>query len=216
MNKQDIKISLDKIRPSEKLIEDTIRKANEIRYNENKKRSAFTFEAFNFKLAGAVCAFAIILTLGIFAGSNGFFTEEKNPPIEEVNFRHAEQITDVAKKRAMPSNAALVMVEDAKNENSAWAVIEGVVSGCYPSSSNENKTHYLVQIDDVNLYELGSDTSSPSDFENGLVAAFDTEAEAEKFNDLLNLMSSPIYIRLEKDNTNEGTDWKIVDFSPQE
>ena len=79
MNKQDIKTALNKIKPSEALIEDTIKKANELRYNDSRKRSVFSFEAFNFKLAGAVCAFAIVLTLGIFAGSNGLFTQEKNP-----------------------------------------------------------------------------------------------------------------------------------------
>ena len=214
MNKQDIKISLDKIRPSEKLIEDTIRKANEIRYNENKKRSAFTFEAFNFKLAGAVCAFALVLSLGIFAGVNGFFTEEKNPPIEEVNFRHSEEITEAQQKSGLSSEKASFMVEEAKKENAHWAVIEGVISGCYPSNtSSENKIRYFVQIDDVNLYDFESDSLTASDFENGLVAAFDVESGDEKFNDLINLMSAPIYIRLEADNTNEETSWKIIDFA---
>lgn len=212
MNKQDLKAALNKIKPSESLVESTLKKANELRYNNERKHSPFAFEGFNFKLAGAVCAFAIVLCLGIFAGSNGLFTVEKNPPIEEVNLRHAEEVTDAQKENILPTDTALIMIEDAKKANSNWAVIEGVVSGSYPSSSNENKVHYLVQIDDVKLCDL-ADTSLASDFENGLVAVFDTETGDEKFNELLNLMSSPIYIRLEIDSTNEETDWKIVDFA---
>ena len=213
MNKQDLKAALSKIKPSEKLIEDTIKKANELRYNENGKRSAFTFEDFNFKLAGAVCAFALVLSLGIFAGSNGFFTKEKNPPIEEINFRHSEEMTEAQQKSGSSSETASVMIEEAKKASYNWAVIEGVISGCYPSpTQSENKIHYFVQIDDINVCGIGADTSA-SDFESGLVAAFDTEAGDEKFNDLINSMSATVYIRLEADNTNEETAWKIVDFA---
>ncbi len=212
MNKQDLKAALNKIKPSESLVESTLKKANELRYNNERKRSAFTFEGFNFKLASAVCAFAIVLSLGIFAGSNGFFTVEKNPPIEEVNFRHAEEMNDTQQKNDSSSDAALIMIEDAKKENSSWAVIEGVVSGAYPASSNEGKIHYLVQIDEIKLCDI-ADKSLESVFENGLVAAFDTEVGDEKFGELLNFMSSPMYIRVERDSMSEETDWKIVDFA---
>ena len=213
MNKQDLKAALNKIKPREELIEETIKKANELRYNESKKRSAFTFEAFNFKLASAVCAFALVLSLGIFAGANGFFTEEKNPPIEEINFRHSEEMTEAQQKSGSSSETASMMIEEAEKANSSWAVIEGVISGCYPSpTQSENKIHYFVQIDDITVCGIGSDTSA-SDFEGGLVAAFDTEAGDEKFNELLNLMSSTIYVRLEADDTNKETSWKIVDFA---
>ena len=154
------------------------------------------------------------MSLGIFAGSNGFFTKEKNPPIEEINLRHSEEITEAQQKSRSSSETASVMIEEAKKGNYNWAVIEGVISGCYPShTSSENKIHYLVQIDDVNLCDFESDALTASDFENGLVAAFDVDAGDEKFNDLINLMSDSIYIRLEADNTNEETSWKIVDFA---
>ena len=214
MNKQDLKAALSKIQPREALIEETLKKANELRYKETVKRPAFAFEGFNFKLAGAVCAFALVLSLGIFAGVNGFFTEEKNPPIEEVSFRHLEEITEAQQKSELSSEKASVMVEEAKKENAHWAVIEGVISGCYPSNtSSENKIRYLVQIDDVSLYDFESDSLTATAFENGLVAAFDAESGDEKFNYLINLMSAPIYIRLEADNTNEETSWKIIDFA---
>ena len=214
MNKQDLKATLNKIKPREELIAETITKANELRYNESKKRSAFTFEAFNFKLAGAVCAFALVLSLGIFAGVNGFFTEEKNPPIEEINFRHSEEITEAQQKSGLSSETASMMIEEAKKGSHNWAVIEGVISGCYPSpNSSESKIHYLVQIDDISVCDIDSDASIAFDFENGLVAAFDIEVGEEKFNELINLMSDSIYIRLEADDTNKETSWKIVDFA---
>ena len=81
MKKDDLKSTLDKIQPRKELIDDTIRKANELRFSQ-KKSSIFDAFNFNFKFATALCALFLVVCVGIIAFNNGIFT---NAGLSSIN-----------------------------------------------------------------------------------------------------------------------------------
>ncbi len=209
MRKDDIKSTLDRIQPRQELIEDTIRRVNELRF---KNKTSF-FESFNlnFKLASAMCALFLVICVGIAAFNNGLFNDASNSPIASSDFRASDFASYYDESKI--TGDASDLISDARLSGGDWAVIYGVATSCY-AQNDENGIYYLVQIDSPQICDHNLSNVDDYDFNSGTIAVLSTENE-ETVNDFLNLMSSPIFIRLRQEEVNGDVLWKIADFVPE-
>ena len=207
MNKDDIRQALGKIQPREELVSDTIKKAYELKYS--KKETPFSAFSCNFKLATTMCALALVLCIGVFAGINGLFTEPALTPASEGKARIAD--TDII-YNTNDNNYESVsqLISDAKHAGGEWAVIYGVINACFIQSDSDDEIHYLVQIDSIEICDHSLTDFDEYDFSSGLSARIDLNDKIKQDN-FHNTLSSPIFIRMTK-NSDSDIQWKIDDY----
>lgn len=132
MKEQDLKRCFSKIKPSERLVNDTIRKIDEAERAES-TRPAFRF---SYRLASAVCALVIVLGLGVAVLYNPTMIPkaqdaESASPMSLASGRTADD-DQSAQTTAVADTAVLArMNADAEAEGGEYKVFFGSLDGCY-------------------------------------------------------------------------------------
>lgn len=210
IKKDDLKSTLDKIQPRKELIDDTIRKANELRFSQ-KKSSIFDAFNFNFKFATAMCALFLVVCVGIIAFNNGIFTNAGLSPIASVNHRSSD-ITSYYNENKITGNASDLIAE-AKLSGGDWVVLCGAITNC-AAQKNEEGIYYSIHIDSPQICDHNLNDIDNYNFNSGTDVILKT-TDNDTINTLINLMSSPMFITLQKEVKNGNTFWVIADFVPE-
>ena len=153
MKKEDLRKAFGKIKPSEALIDDTLTllRTGEKR-SERRERSTFSF---TYRLAGAMCAFAIMVGVGVAFGKDIILSPAEDTPgaygrdaFNEVDaFRpnsapsgmEADMLVetprndelDESELNANKSLAVAELVSKGESLGGKWTVVYGTLDGCY-------------------------------------------------------------------------------------
>ena len=151
MKKEDLREAFGKIKPSDALIDDTI---NAIRTGQrvNTRREKNSF-GFTYRLAGAMCAFAVLLGVGVTFGKDIVVRPYEDTPAayERTAFNDVEVFRPVTSPAGLEadaiipsapesdseelddkkSEAIVALKEKAKELGEGWSLIYGTVDGCY-------------------------------------------------------------------------------------
>ena len=193
MRKEDLREAFGKIKPSETLIDDTLMllRTGE-RRSEKRERSTFSF---TYRLAGAMCAFAIMVGVGVTLGKDIILSPSEDTPA--AYGREAFNQVDVFRPNVAPSGMeADMIVEGAKNEgltaealesqktvavaeltgkgealSGEWSVVYGTLDGCYFVSDGCIAAISVIENCGGTAFELT---------DNALVAELQFETDAEK------------------------------------
>lgn len=151
MRKEDLREAFGKIKPSDALIDDTINAIrNGQRVNSRNEKNGF---AFTYRLAGAMCAFAVLIGVGVTFGKDIVLRPSEDTPatyertaFNDVDvFRPATIPTGLEADSIIPSapqndseelpeiksEAIAELEEKAEAFGEGWSVIYGTVDGCY-------------------------------------------------------------------------------------
>ena len=152
MKKEDLRQAFAKIKPSEALINDTIMAVQTgQKVNRRNEKPAFSF---TYRLAGAVCAFAVLLGVGVTFGKDIVLSPTEDTPAAYE--RTAFNDVDVFRPATVPSGleadaiippvvdtpsddeladkkdeAIAFLKEKANSLEGEWSLIYGAVDGCY-------------------------------------------------------------------------------------
>ena len=207
MERKDIKRALAKIRPSEELIDKTIKRAYEAKYTT---KEGF-FSSFNFRLASTVCALTLIICIGILAGANGFITEPD--PIALAN-DNSRSVQTPYHNDTSDAESYAPLVEDARRAGGEWIVAMGELSATYVESVDENGAHLLIQIESIEVCDHNIEEIDELDLEFGAFAKM-TIKDNSLLNSFLNKTSEKLFLRMYHLNTEEELCFEIVDFLPK-
>lgn len=207
MERKDIKRALARIRPSEELIDKTIKRAYEAKYTT---KEGF-FSSFNFRLASTVCALTLIICIGILAGANGFITEPD--PIALAN-DNSRSVQTPYHNDTSDAESYAPLVEEARRAGGEWIVAMGELSATYVESVDENGAHLLIQIESIEVCDHNIEEIDELDLEFGAFAKM-TIKDNSLLNSFLNKTSEKLFLRMYHLNTEEELCFEIVDFLPK-
>ena len=202
LKENDLKASLDKIQPREELIRSTLAKAAKQR-ERRERRFILPSYSQSMRLAGAVCAFALVFCIGFIAARQDFI------PVNSRTLGQLE-ITDAV------SNSVSTLSLDDELEN-GWIVLNGNISSMYfveLTSADESDgaiRRCKISISANGLIEHSDELSVDLD-------KADAEFEADLIfydNDIMNSFfdqsTGEMIFKLTPDN--DGN-WCIVEFAP--
>ena len=201
MKQEELKISLGKIQPREELIQSTLAKVRDQKMHREQRsswRSIIFSISYNkgLRLAGAVCAFALVFFMGYTAA-----------PPHKVDFALTLSTDPV-------SNYGVRMASHDTIPATEWLTIRGQVKALHFTELTEEEDRKViasaqVQISVSNIEEK-SDQLSRKDISTDLTATvllYDTES----LNLLVNPQASNLLFRL---IPTENGGWNIYDFYP--
>lgn len=209
MERKDIKRALAKIRPSDELVDKTIKRAYEAKYTT--KESFFSSFIFNFRIASTICALTLIVCIGILAGLNGFITEPD--PISFAN-DNSRSVGTVYHTDNADAESYAPLVEEARRAGGEWIVAMGELSATFVEAVNEDGAHLLIQIDNIEVCDHNIEEIDELDLEFGAFAKM-TIKDDSLLNSFLNKTSEKLFLRMYHLNTEEELCFEIVDFLPK-
>ena len=132
MKEQDLRRCFSKIKPSESLVSDTIRKINEA----EQKQSARVGFRFSYRLASAVCALVLVLGLGVAVLYNPTMiptAHESDSAAEMALVSDRTVIHQSTAEHAVTPKTDILsrMVSDATKADDEYTVFFGKLDGCY-------------------------------------------------------------------------------------
>ena len=207
MERKDIKRALARIRPSDELVDKTIKRAYEAKYTT---KEGF-FSSFNFRLASTVCALTLIICIGVLAGANGFITEPD--PVALAN-ENARSLQTVYHADSSDAESYAPLVEDARRAGGEWIVAYGEISAMYVEKVDEDGAHLLIQIDNVEVCDHNIEEIDELDLEFGAFAKM-TIKDDSLLNSFLSKTAEKLFLRMYHLNTEEELCFEIVDFLPK-
>ena len=151
MRKEDLREAFGKIKPRDALIDDTINAIRSgQRVNTRNEKNGF---AFTYRLAGAMCAFAVLIGVGVTFGKDIVLRPSEDTPAayERTAFNDVEVFRPATIPAGLEADAIIPAVteqepedlSDKKSEAIAalekkaeslgdgWSVVYGTVDGCY-------------------------------------------------------------------------------------
>lgn len=209
MKKDDLKAALGKIKPREELINSTLMKMSELREGEKKKSWLYS-PAFarGMKLAGALCAFALVFVVGLTV-----LKDNKTPVVDTPISRTLAEI-DTSDSDATGVNIAEFNADD-KVPN-GWIIVKGDVKSFTISDPDEDEKadgavhKCFVEFIADNVIErsntLNVDLAKSSANISADIVFYD-EASSNKF---AAMTSEKIVIRI---TPCEDGRWQILDFA---
>lgn len=213
MKKDDIKSALGKIEPSEELIQATLLKMKEQKQQE--KKSIFSLiSSFMgspvYRYAGAFCALALVVVVGIAVLNNGGLKNtEQNP--SNINSRNAEN-TGVTSDTGI--NMVAFTLDDYEHESAA--MIRGTLKACFMSVADES-TDGSVASGALEILVSGVEDGAGYVALNGTagtsISAKIYFASQEEINTLVGLMNEEVYFSIIPEEKDGEAVWKVIDFS---
>ncbi len=202
MKKEDLKIVLSKITPSEELIQATILKVEEQKRKEEKPVFSF-FRSFNYRYAAAFCALALVLCVGVAAmGRNGINQETKNPK----NGLDSRMLHNTDLDSSSDIGIASYVLDNTENED--VLNVQGTLRACYLSAVTDEEAAEGVIA--CGILEIAAVSGEESSNISAKMYFYDNET----LNALVGVISEDIYFRLVPvDETDGETAWKVIDFS---
>lgn len=202
MRKEELKIALSKITPSEELIQATIRKVEEQKRKELKPVVSL-LGSFNYRYAAAFCALALVLCVGIAAAIGTNINQRTKNPNNGLDSRMLNN-TDLDNDSDI--GIASYVLDNTENED--VLKVQGALRACYLSEVTEDEAAEgvvacgILEISDVSGWESADISAKMYFYDN------------ETLNALVGAISEELYFSLiPVDETDGKTAWKVIDFS---
>ena len=215
MKKEEIFASFEKIQPDEKLIRETL---DRIELQKVKQERKLSFFSASHKLASAMCALAIVICVGIFAGKDTLISPVEDTPDAYAPSSFAlnalpkeaddeplasEEPDDKSSDAAEQAGATLL--SRAAELSGDWQVVQGTLDGIYftPDENGTTKCLTAITLEKV----LGFNGDSKLSLANGCISA-STSSEV----DIASAMGSRVCVILTATEQSGETVWQINDF----
>lgn len=213
MKKDDIKSALDKIEPSEELIQATLLKIQERKEKKSMRsflRGFMSMPAYRY--AGAFCVLALVIACGVVAFGNGGINSGEQTP-SGIYSRNADN-TCVTGDTGI--NMVAFTLDDYEHESAA--VLKGTLKACFLSVATEeeaadgNVASGALEIT-VSSVEDGAGYATLDGAEGTSISAKIYFASQEEINTLVGLMSEEVYFSIIPEEKDGEAVWKVTDFS---
>jgi hypothetical protein len=214
MKEQDLRRCFAKIKPSESLVSDTIRRIGEA----EEKRSARSSFRFSYRLASAVCALVLVLGLGVAVLYNPMmipksYETESASPMSLVSGRNVNEGA-ATEPNVTPDSATLSrMTSDAEKSGGDYAVFFGNLDGCYFGGVKVEDAERGVIYHCTLTFTVDSSTLSCTDdsvAEDGLIQADVYVFDTDTMDMITNSAAGRVYVRL----ANEHGEWVVEELIP--
>ena len=220
MKEQDLIRCFSKIKPSESLVSDTIRKINEA----DEKQSARAGFRFSGRLASAVCALVLVLGLSIAVLYNPTMipkTQEGESAAEMALLSGRTVIQDsLAESTVTPDGGVLsrmaVDAAEAGGEYGEYAVFFGSLDGCYfgdvtSQDAERGVTYHCTLTFTVNEEDLTVSSGATALFiDEGAIRADVYVYDADTMEMIMNSTAGHVYVRL----SGERGEWVVEELIP--
>lgn len=204
MKKNELKASLGKIRPREELVSATL---NAVREQKERQERRFVLPSYSFgmRLAGAVCAFALVFCIGFIAAR------------QNINTPDARTLAQLEHTEATSDSVSMFAFEN-EYENGYILINGNVDSMTFIELAESDKENGALRRCKVSVNANGLIEKSDNlivDL-NKSSAVFDAEIvfyDNEVMNMFFDQTTGEMFIRLTPD---ENGNWSIVEFAPFE
>lgn len=203
MKKSELKSTLGSIKADEGLVERTMLAVAERKRTETKV-PFFARMSFGMRLAGAVCALLLTVTVA------GAFLRGGIPAAEFGTDAQKAKESVVDTEAHIPTNTTStrdtidLLKEDALSSTGEWAIIKGSVFYASPSRTSEDGTYAVDVCITVIKHEESSEGIDVLSEDIDAYAVFSDESERQK---LIDSLDEPVALLIEKDADNG--EWKI-------
>lgn len=220
MKEQDLRRCFAKIKPSESLVSDTIRRIGEA----EEKRSARSSFRFSYRLASAVCALVLVLGLGVAVLYNPTmipksYETESASPMSLVSGRNVNEGA-ATEPTVTPNDDVLSrMTGDARSaggEYGDYAVFFGNLDGCYfdgvtPEDAEHGVMYHCTLTFTVNEEDLTASSGATALFiDEGAIRADVYVYDADTMDMILGSCADHVYVRLAV----ERGEWVVEELIP--
>ena len=212
MNKEELVSALDKISPSEELIQKTLLTVNAQKQTEKNTLLSF-FRSFSFrpayKYATAICAFALILCLGIPAILKNNAVPQR---LEHENPIDTRLIDPNAQSDLYGISTAFY--SPTITDDPQAIEVQGTLQACYLSAVTAEETasgiiaHGTVEI-------IVTDPNQFAPANNAPLCAHIYFYDTETLNTFAGAISEHVCFTLISEETNENNNWRIIRFSQE-
>lgn len=215
MKKDDIKSALSKIEPSEELIQATLLKMQEQKQKEKKNILSFLSSFMStpaYRYAGAFCALALVVVIGVAVFGNGGITGRGQKP-SGVHSRNMDN-TGVTSDTGI--NMVAFTLDDYEHESAA--VVKGKLKACFLSvvtdeeAADGSVASGALEIA-VSSVEDGAGYVALNGAAGTSISARIYFASQEEINTLVGLMNEEVYFSLVPEEKDGEAVWKVTDFS---
>ena len=211
MKKDDIKSALNKIEPSEDLIQATLLKMKEQKQKQSifSKLSSFMSSP-AYRYAGAFCALALVVICGVAVFSNGGFNGQKPSGVRGRNVDNTGVTSDTG------INMVAFTLDDYDHESAA--MVKGTLKACFLSvGKGEEAADGSVASGALEIAVSSVEDSAGYVALEGVkgtsISAKIYFASQEEINTLVGLMSEEMYFSIVPEEKDGEAVWKVTDFS---
>ncbi|MBQ7927010.1 MAG: hypothetical protein IJ335_12085 [Lachnospiraceae bacterium] len=229
MKKEELRESLDRIRPSEELIDATMQKIKE--QQEVRQRAKVPFwSTTNYRWVSAVATCALVLGVGLVAWRQTGRNVAQDGTTDNQEYRLAEEIglysdTETTENELVTGvEASMTESQSATEDQSAfsqmdtsyeqWALLRGTILSCrFLEVSPEDATRGMKPqaILEFDLQEVLDRTEQWATEDEDTICVL-ADFVDEKLNELINSMGSDISIQIIPIENKEEAVWKITDY----
>ena len=205
MKKNDLRASLDKIKPREELICSTIEKIND---KKRAREARFNLQGFSFstRLVGALCSLALVFCIG-------FAVAKQNTVPATRTIGQLEATTPMTDNNSLPSPLSSLEL------SRGWILVSGEINNLsFDSLTDADLQSGVLRRCKVNLTADGliarsNDISADLNKTDSCLDATVLFYSEEKTNSFFDMSTSKMIFCLTPDESGE---WIIVDFEPFE
>ncbi len=211
MKEQDLRRCFSKIKPSERLVDDTIRKIGEAEEGRS-TRPAFRF---SYRLASAMCALVVVLGLSVAVLYNPTMIPkasegESASPMSLVSGRTAENDPTSMETAACDTAVLSRMARDAEKAGGEYAVFFGNLDGCYFGDVTAEDAERGVIYRCTLTFTVGTASEESAAVAGDAVQADVYVCDADTMDTILSSTAGYVYVRL----TRDGGEWVVEDLIP--
>lgn len=220
MKKEDLRESLDRIRPSEELINVTMQKIKEQQKVQQRTKVPF-WSTMNYRWVSPVAACALIFCVGLIAWGQTGRNVAQEGTTEVQEYRLAEDAsgeflggneTDTEGQPVTEEQSAFSQMDTSYEQ---WALLRGTVLSCrFLEVSPEDaakgmKPQAILEFD---LQEVLDRTKQCEVEDTDTIRILADFADEQRLNELVNSMGSEISIQVIPTENREEASWEIADF----
>lgn len=211
MKEQDLRRCFSKIKPSERLVNDTIRKIGEAEESRS-TRPAFRFSG---RLASAMCALVVVLGLSVAVLYNPTMIPtaqdaESASPMSLVSGRAAEDEISDSTALSHDANVLTRMASDAEKAGGEYAVFFGSLDGCYFGDVTEEDAERGVIYHCTLTFTVGAASEESFAAAGDALQADVYVCDADTMDTILSSTAGYVYVRL----TRDGGEWVVEELIP--
>lgn len=211
MKEQDLRRCFSKIKPSERLVNDTIRKIGEAEESRS-TRPAFRFSG---RLASAMCALVVVLGLSVAVLYNPTMipkSPESEGAAEMALASGRTVIQDTAAEPTVSHDANVLtrMASDAEKAGGEYAVFFGSLDGCYFGDVTEEDAERGVIYHCTLTFTVGAASEESFAAAGDALQADVYVCDADTMDAITNSTAGYVYVRL----TRDGGEWVVEELIP--
>lgn len=211
MKEQDLRRCFSKIKPSERLVNDTIRKISEAEESRS-TRPAFRFSG---RLASAMCALVVVLGLSVAVLYNPTMIPKSPEGEGAAQMALASGRTVIQDTAAEPTvshdaNVLTRMTGDAKKAGGEYAVFFGSLDGCYFGDVTAEDAERGVIYHCTLTFTVGAASEESFAAAGDALQADVYVCDADTMDAITNSTAGYVYVRLAR----YGGEWVVEELIP--